>query len=112
MPEGPATVLGGLPVIAEVWFSGPDYFGEYDAGVDNLYWQKRDGSRGKPLSDKVMERINKRDPYWESDVIEAVSDHLLYEQEQQAWTSNPTKSASPTTTSSALMPAPAAAAGA
>jgi hypothetical protein len=71
----PVTVLGGLPVIAEVWFSGPDYFGEYDAGVDSLSWQKHDGSIGSPLSEKVMARIEK-DPYWQAYVTEQANDWL------------------------------------
>lgn len=73
----PVTVLGGLPVIADVWFSGPDYWGEYDAGVDGLYWQKRDGSRGKELSTKVMERIEK-EQYWDADVTEKANDWLSF----------------------------------
>lgn len=73
MPSGPATILGGLPVIAEVWFSGPDYQGEYNAGVDGLYWQRRDGTAGSQLSEKVMSRLP---DYWQGDVIEQVSDYL------------------------------------
>lgn len=73
MPSGPATILGGLPVIAEVWFSGPDYQGEYDAGVDGLYWQRSDGSAGSPLSEKIMKRLP---DYWQGDVLEQVSDYL------------------------------------
>lgn len=80
MPLGPCTVLGGLPVVAEVWFSGPDYYGEYDAGVDTLFWQTKDSwndptKQGKALSDKVMDRLP---DYWESDVIEQVSDWLTH----------------------------------
>lgn len=73
MPFGPATILGGLPVIAEVWFSGPDYQGEYDAGVDGIYWQRRDGTAGAPLSEKIMARLS---DYWQSDVIDSVSNYL------------------------------------
>ncbi len=80
MPEGPATVLGGLPVIAEVWFTrGDGWMTDDDAGVDALYWMKRDGTKGKPLSEKIMERIEKEE-YWECDVIDKVTDHLMYEQ--------------------------------
>jgi hypothetical protein len=71
----PVTVLGGLPVIADVWFSGPDYWGEYDAGVDGLYWRKNDGSKGKPLSAKVMEKIE-RESYWDAHVTEQANDWL------------------------------------
>jgi hypothetical protein len=74
----PVTVKGGLPMIADVWFSGPDYFGEYDSDVDDLYWQKKDGSKGKPISDKIMLDIQKKDPYYESYIIEQVNDWLGY----------------------------------
>jgi hypothetical protein len=56
----PVTVKGGLPMIADVWFYGPDYFDEYDAGCDDLYWQNKDGSKGKPISDKLMLDIEKK----------------------------------------------------
>lgn len=72
----PATVLGGLPVIAEVWFSGPDNNGEYDAGVDGLYWRKRDGTRGKELSQRVVARIEKQDSYWQAYITEQANDWL------------------------------------
>lgn len=80
MPLGPCTVLGGLPVVAEVWFSGPNYQGEYDAGVDTLFWQTKDSwndptKHGKALSNKVMDRLP---DYWEADVIEQVSDWLAH----------------------------------
>lgn len=82
MPEGPATVLGGLPVIAEVWFTrGDGWTTDDDAGVDCLYWQKRDGTKGKPLSQKIMDRIEK-EAYWECDVVEQVSDWLAYGQDE------------------------------
>ncbi len=74
----PATVLGGLPVVAEVWFSGPDYNGEYDAGVDGLYWQRHDGTRGAPISQKVMDRVEKKDAYWDGHVVEQANDWLGY----------------------------------
>lgn len=75
----PATVKGGLPMIADVWFSGPDYFGECDSGCDGLYWAKSDGSRGKRISDTLMANIEKRDPYWESDIVEQANEWLSYE---------------------------------
>jgi len=84
MVDGPATVLGGLPVIADCWYSGPDYFGEYDCGCDGLFWAKRDGKRGKPLSDTLMEKIEKRDPYWQANVTEQVSDYLSYSKDSDA----------------------------
>jgi hypothetical protein len=73
-----ATILGGLPVVAEVWFSGPDFDGEYDAGVVGLYWRKRDGSKGAPLSQRLMDKIEAKDSWWQSDVTEQASDWLGY----------------------------------
>lgn len=72
----PVTILGGLPVIASVWFSGPDYYGEYDAGCDNLYWQRADGSRGKEVSKKIYDRCEKYDSFWQSMVTEQANDWL------------------------------------
>ncbi|WP_037500567.1 hypothetical protein [Sphingomonas jaspsi] len=81
MPSGPATILGGLPVIADVWFTrGDGWSTDDDAGVDTLYWMKRDGSKGKPLPEHMYDRLEKSDPYWECGVTEAVFDHLAHEQ--------------------------------
>jgi hypothetical protein len=83
VPEGPATILGGLPVIAEVWYTrGDGWTTDDDAGVDKIYWQKRDGSKGKEISQKIYDRLDKLD-YWESDVCDAVFDHLAYEQHKE-----------------------------
>lgn len=82
MPDCPVTILGGLPVIAEVWFSGPDYYGEYDAGVDGIYWQKRDGSKGKEVSKAVYDRLHKID-YWDAYVTEQASEYLAYSQQDE-----------------------------
>lgn len=80
MPEGPATILGGLPVIAEVsYYRGDGWSTDDDAEVDALYWRKRDGSKGKPLPQHIIDRAEAKDPYWHCDVIEAVSDHLAHE---------------------------------
>lgn len=80
MPSGPCTVLGGLPLLADVWFTrGDGWTTDDDAGVDALYWQRRDGSKGEPVSPAIYERLDKSDPYWEAGVIEQVSEHLSYE---------------------------------
>lgn len=81
MPEGPATVLGGLPVIADVWFThGDGWMTDDDAGVSTLYWQKRDGTKGKEVPQSIYDRCEKHDAYWQVSVVEAVIDHLAYEQ--------------------------------
>lgn len=72
-----ATVLGGLPVVAEVWFSrGDGWMTDDDAGVDALYWRKRDGSKGAELSQKIMDRIEAADSYWQCEVTEQANDWL------------------------------------
>jgi hypothetical protein len=84
MPEGPATVLGGLPVIAVCTFGKdsdtPNGPGEYWAEVDTLHWRKRDGSKGAEVSLKVYDRLEKLDPYWQCNVTDQVSDWLTYQQ--------------------------------
>lgn len=84
MPEGPCTILGGLPVIAEVWFTrGDGWMTDDDAGVDALFWQKRDGSKGKEVSQKIYDRLEKSDPYWQCGVTEQVFDYLAYTADNQ-----------------------------
>lgn len=84
MPEGPATILGGLPVWAEVsFYRGDGWTTDDDAEVDALYWLKRDGTKGAPLPQHIIDRAEAKDPYWQCDVIEKVSDHLMYEQWQE-----------------------------
>lgn len=72
----PVTILGGLPVIADVWFSGPDYYGEYDCGVDALFWQRANGAPGKEVSQTIYDRCDQRDDYWQADVTEQANDWL------------------------------------
>lgn len=72
------TILGGLPVWAECsWWQ--DYYGECDGEVSGLFWLKRDGTKGTPLSQKIMDRLEKTNPYWQADVLENVSEQLAYE---------------------------------
>ena len=82
MPDCPVTILGGLPVIAEVWFSGPDYYGEYDAGVDGIYWQKRDGSKGKEVSKAIYDRLDKV-AYWQAYITEQANEYLAYSEQEE-----------------------------
>lgn len=75
----PVTVLGGLGVIAEVDFPPYETFGIDPSGwnpepsVVCLYWPRRGGSTGTPLSDAIMRKIE-RDEYWQADVIEQASE--------------------------------------
>ena len=80
----PVRILGGLVLMAEVDFPVYQTFGvdpsgwNPDPSVNCLYWQRRDGSIGNPVSDNVMEKIRRKD-YWDADVIEQVSDALAHE---------------------------------
>lgn len=76
MPLCPVTILGGLPVLADVWFSsGGGWQSDGDAGVDALYWRKRDGTKGAEVSTKIYDRLDK-EPYWQADVTEQANDWL------------------------------------
>ncbi len=78
---GPCTIKGGLPAWAEVSFGKdsdtPNGPGDYWAEVENIFWMKRDGSMGAPVSEKVFDEAM---AYDESGIIEAVQDHLVHEQ--------------------------------
>lgn len=77
--EGPGTICGGLPVIAKVWFTQGDGWSDPDAGVDAIYWQRRDGTKGKEIPQKVYDRAEAMD-YGLSNLIEQVFDHVAHEQ--------------------------------
>lgn len=80
--EGPASILGGLPVWAEcsvhVSPAGPWGPAEYDMELDDLFWQKKDGSKGGRIPDHIWESASQKDPYWQAYVTEAVSDYVAY----------------------------------
>ena len=76
-------MLGGLPAIADVWFTrGDGWMTDDDAGVDAIYWRKRDGSKGAEFSERMYERLEKHDEYWQAYVTEQVSEWLAYEQDE------------------------------
>jgi hypothetical protein len=80
MPEGRGTICGGLPVIAHVTFTrGDGWTTDDDAEVDEIYWMKKDGTKGKPIPEHLRERAEKQD-YLLCNLIEQVSDYLAYEQ--------------------------------
>ena len=74
---GPGTILGGLPVIADVSW-GTDYWGEGYADIDAIYWRKRDGSKGKPIPQHILDRAEKYDSYFCS-LVEQLQEHCIYE---------------------------------
>ena len=81
MPSHSVTILGGLPVIAEVTFTrSGGWMTDDHACVDALYWIKANGEAGKPVSEKIYQRLEKHSSYWQCDVIDQVSEALAYEQ--------------------------------
>ncbi len=80
--RGHATILGGLPIVADVSFGRDGWTGEYWAEVDALYWMKRDGTAGKPLPQKVIDRAAEYD-YGFCYVIEQVSDYLALQEQPE-----------------------------
>ena len=82
MPEGPATILGGLPVWVEASAGvddNPITGREYWSEVDALYWLKKDGTKGSPIPQKVWDRAEEYD-YGFCTTLEQLWDHLSYEQ--------------------------------
>lgn len=75
-----ATILGGLPIVADVTFGKdadtPNGPGEYWAEVEALYWQKHDGTKGKEVSQAVYERCHRWDNYWQAYVTEEANEWL------------------------------------
>ena len=61
---GPGTILGGLPIIAEVSWGYDGFFCEDWSSVETIYWRKRDGSAGKPVSQALLDRAERYDPYF------------------------------------------------
>lgn len=81
-----ASILGGLPVIAEISFGKdadtPNGAGEHWSEVDALYWCKKDGSAGKEIPEHVRDRAEKYDPYF-CNLIENVCEQLAYERSEE-----------------------------
>lgn len=74
---GQGTILGGLPVIADVSW-GTDYWGEGYAEIEAIYWIKHDGTKGKPIPQKVFDRAEAYDSYF-SCLVEQLSEQASYE---------------------------------
>lgn len=69
------TILGGLPVVADVVFGYDSWNMEHWAEVETIYWQKRDGTAGKALPQHIVDKARKYDTGF-SCLIEQVSDNL------------------------------------
>jgi hypothetical protein len=75
---GEGTILGGLPVIADVYWGHSPWDGEGFAEIVEIYWRKRDGSKGKPIPTHLRDRAEKYDRYF-CGLIEQLQDHCIHE---------------------------------
>ena len=75
---GEGTILGGLPVIAEVSWGQDGFTGEGYAEIEQIYWRKHNGTAGKPISQAMFDRAEKYDNYFSS-LIEQLQDQCAYE---------------------------------
>lgn len=73
---GLATIKGGLPVWAEVYFSYDSFTMESDAEVQDICWVKKDGSRGKSVPEHIYRKVVD-DDCQSCDVIECVQDSIM-----------------------------------
>lgn len=77
-----AFILGGLPIIAEISFGYDSWNMEHWAEVEGIFWCKRDGTKGKEISQALRDRAEKYDPYF-SNLIEHVNEELAWEKEEE-----------------------------
>jgi len=77
-----ASILGGLPIIAEVAFGYDSWNMEHWAEVEGIFWRKRDGTKGKAISQALRDRAEKYDPYF-SNLIEYINEEMAYEKESE-----------------------------
>lgn len=62
MPKAPSTILGGLPVFADVSFGYDEYIGESWSEVNAIYWRRRNGKPGKEISQALYDKAQAYDP--------------------------------------------------
>ena len=83
--SGRGTILGGLPVWADVYYGKyadtPNGPGEDWAKIKDIYWLKRNGQKGGSLPQKVVDRARRYDHYF-CDLIEQVFEYSCFEKEQ------------------------------
>lgn len=75
---GPGTILGGLPIIATVRWTYDDWTNEHDFEIESICWLKRNGEAGKPVSQSVLDRAEKHDPYF-CNLNEQLSEQAAHE---------------------------------
>lgn len=80
MPQAPGTILGGLPVVADVNFGYDHFTTESWAEVQAIYWQKKNGKPGKEIPTHIRDRAEAYD-YGFCSLIEQVNEYLAHERE-------------------------------
>lgn len=75
---GEAIILGGLPVIATVYWSYDEWTMEHDFTIEAICWRKRDGTAGKPVPQSVWDRAEKHDSYF-CNLNEQLNEQAAYE---------------------------------
>lgn len=79
MVDVPVHLFGCLPVIASINYgmtdgpNGRDYYSD----VEELWWRKRDGSKGERVPQHIVDRAEKLDPYHCS-LVEEANDWLMF----------------------------------
>lgn len=75
--EGPSTMLGGLPIWLEVFYTrGDGWETDDDYDVTGVYWLKKDGTKGKHVPQHMIERAERLDDYWHVDAFDRMCDNL------------------------------------
>ena len=82
MPIGLGTILGGLPIAADVSFGYDDFTLEGWSKVNHIYWLKHNGEPGKEIPQHIFDRAEKYDPYFCS-LMEQVSEYLAYQNSKE-----------------------------
>lgn len=81
--RGPGTILGGLPIIAEVSWGYDSFNMEHWAEIEAIYWQKRDGSVGKEIPVSVRDRAARYDSYF-CNLIEQLNEQAASQDRDEA----------------------------
>lgn len=82
MALGVGTILGGLPVIADISTGYDSFAGEYWCEVNHIYWLKKGDKPGKEIPQHIRDRAAKYD-YGFGNLIEQVSDYIAYQNSKE-----------------------------
>ena len=76
-----AIIFGKMPVVVEIACGvddSPVYGREYYEEVEGIWWERKDGSKGKEVPQHLVDKLEEQDPYfcnlieqcWVNDIIE------------------------------------------